>query len=247
VANLFQRDRDRPSVVFYDDSSSGGGDGNSFSSRALVEPLKLLRCPFAIHDCLGVMKTMGSYRKGYPEGAVVHFTAGRHGLSALSAGLKSNYCYFLIDRDGAIYQNFDLNRWGSHAGESRHPIDQKNYPLGVSRYFVGIEITSAGRLVRTEDGYQSWFKSIIRSEDVRCVDADYHNIQKGCYEKFTDAQENSLEQLIFWLYRNNPDVFSLDQIWGHDEVCYPKGRKNDPGAALSRSMPEYREYLKKYV
>jgi len=55
--------------------------------------------------------------------------------------------------------------------------------------------------------------------------------------------------------RNNPDVFELKCVLGHDEVAGKKGigynRKNDPGAALSMTMTEFRnkldeEYKKRY-
>ena len=38
---------------------------------------KLLRCPFAETN-YPKARTVGSYRNGYPEGAIVHCTAGRH-------------------------------------------------------------------------------------------------------------------------------------------------------------------------
>jgi hypothetical protein len=230
LKDLFAKDKDRPSLQVVESPLK-------FDSK---KPLKLLRVPFAVHDKGGEMKTAGYYRKGYPEGAVVHFTAGRHGTGAISTARKNGYCYFLIDQDGTIYQNFDLNRWGSHAGQSKWP----SLGESVSKYLVGIEITSGGKLKKQTDGqYKTWFDVTIPTEKVRCSDGK-DNIEKGCYEKFTDKQEESLISLLSWLYKNNPDVFKLDLVLGHDSVCYPKGRKNDPGGSLSMTIPELQHLLK---
>jgi hypothetical protein len=56
-----------------------------------------------------------------------------------------------------------------------------------------------------------------------------------------------LRKLVAWLHLNNPGVFSLDRVVGHDEVS--PGRKTDPGAAIVHedkvlSMPEFRQLCK---
>jgi hypothetical protein len=49
--------------------------------------------------------------------------------------------------------------------------------------------------------------------------------------------------------KNNPNIFNEDYILGHDEVAGPRGigksRKQDPGGALSMTMTELRELVKK--
>jgi len=203
---------------------------------------KLLYCPFANKN-FPKAKTRGTYAKGYPQGAVVHYTAGRRsGLKQEIQGQVDNrYLYFVIDKDGNIAQNFPLDSWGYHAGKSRY-----NGLVGsVSNELVGIEIQCAGMLKKDGDVYKSWFNSTIKNKNVRKISSQKDNQAKGYYQKYTKAQEKSLTNLILWLHSNNPDVFSLDLVVGHDEVS--PDRKQDPGGALSKTMPEYREYLKSLV
>lgn len=193
-------------------------------------------CPFAETNFTKA-KTQGRYRKQYPEGAIVHFTAGRrNGLkSAMDWQTSQGYCYFVIDEDGNIGQNFPLNEWGSHAGRSSWP---KLGSKWVSRYLVGIEVQCAGKL--TSSG-KSWFGKRYPAEETRNV-SNKDNVKGGKYLKYTEKQEEALTSLILWLEQNNPNVFELDNVLGHDEVS--PDRKNDPGGSLSMTMPEYRAFLK---
>lgn len=203
-----------------------------------MESKKLLRCPFAeVVD--PPLPTKGRYPKGYPEGAVVHYTAGAYGLSELELARQVGFTYFLIDKDGGIHQGFPLDRWGSHAGVSSWP---SLGPGNVSKRLVGIEVDCAG--VVTPDGagnFTSWWKSRIPREEVRIV-YDEENRKAGAYHIYTKEQEESLTRLILWLKENNPEVFSLDLVLGHDEVS--PGRKTDPGGSLSMTMPSYRQVLR---
>jgi len=209
------------------------------------------------------MRTRGRYKHRYPQGANVHFTAGRSRRKAeggsrardthLEMGEKSveyaikkgSYCYFVIDRDGNVHQAFSLDRWGYHSGTSYW----KGLGSKIADKVVGIEIQAAGRVKPNGDGtYNAYFtvqkkgdKPFLESE-VRHAPEANANIQKGTYHAYTVQQERALTELLLWLKRNNPDVFNFDYVVGHDEIN-PKG-KNDPGAALSMTMPEFREYIK---
>lgn len=196
---------------------------------------KLKYCPFADQD-FPQSRTRGEYSDGYPKGAIVHFTAGRrNGLkNALTYQANQGYTYFVIDEDGNVGQNFPLNEWGYHAGKSHWP----SLGSSVSKHLVGIEVQCAGKL---NSSNRSWFGVTYPEEEVRTVSAR-DNMKSGKYLKYTDKQEESLTKLILWLKSNNPEVFNLDLVLGHDEVS--PDRKNDPGGALSMTMPEYREFLK---
>jgi len=188
-------------------------------------------------------KSQGLYKKEYPEGAIIHYTAGRQtykgrkqvssGQSAMNYSIKQNkYAYFVIGADGTVHQSLPLNEYGWHAGKAYHPFLDSTR---VSSRCVGIEITAAGKVepLSTEsDTYKSSYGEIFNESEVRESDEDTKN--KGFYHKFTKEQEVSLQRLLKWLHSNNPEVFSYDNVLGHDEVSI--GRKQDPGASLSTSV-----------
>lgn len=205
--------------------------------KEVLKPEKLLWCPFAVKR-KEPMVVRGKYRKGYPEGAVVHFTAGSSAEGSYQHGLKENFCFFVIHEDGSIWQSFPLDSWGYHAGESFHPKLGK----GVSKYLVGIEVSCAGGLTKNKDGsFESWFGRKVPASSVRSFSKQTQNIKSGHYAIFTQEQEKSLVSLLQWLKSNNPEVFSYDLVLGHDEVS--PSRKNDPGGALSMTMAEFRAFL----
>jgi hypothetical protein len=201
---------------------------------------KLLWCPFA-EKGFPAGKTRGSYARGYPVGAIVHFTAGRR--SGLAAGMeeqvRNKYLYFVIDAEGKIGQNFSLDSWGYHAGPSSYP----GLGEGVSTHLVGIEIQAAGMLTKTGSTFKTWFGESVPASEVRTIARKTENQQPGPYQKYTAAQEASLLRLLRWLKSNNPEVFQFKYVLGHDEVS--PGRKNDPGGALSMTMPDLRLELEK--
>lgn len=192
------------------------------------------------------MRTRGKYANGYPLGAVVHFTAGRDGAGkTIDGGIKNGYTFLCIQKDGLVAQAHPISQWGYHAGESAWK------PLigGVSDDLIGIEINAAGRVEKQENGtFKTWFGTYLSESDVRYTEGKENQL-KGYYEKYTAAQEKSLIEVLLWLKHQAPDIFRFDYVLGHDEVAGPLGigrwRKNDPGAALSMTMNEFRALLKK--
>lgn len=208
---------------------------------------KLLWCPFA-QIVKPEMKTNGKYVKGYPEGCVIHFTAGQDSteedaLGSLEYGRKMGYAFFVIGPTGVIYQSHPLDSWGSHAGESIY----QNLGTSVSKKLVGIEVACAGTLENTPKGLVSWFGKFYNPSDTREIPQDNANQCRGIYKKFTQSQEESLRNLIIWLKKNNPEVFRLDYVLGHDSVsgrgALGRWRKVDPGGSLSMTIPEYQKKL----
>jgi hypothetical protein len=191
-------------------------------------------------------KTQGKYLMGHPQGAIIHFTAGRRsykgrkdyetGEQAMENSIaEKSYTYFVIGMDGTVWQSVPIDRWGYHAGKAYH---SKLNTTDVSSRCVGIEICNAGLLQYGT----AWFKESFPETEIRILKpGEYQNCKRGGqFLKYTAAQEESLEDLLLWL-NNNSAVFSLDCVYGHDEVA--PDRKTDPGGALSMSMPDYRKYL----
>lgn len=203
------------------------------SAQARVE----LNCPLAVRDPQYQMKTRGKRPKGYPQGLVVHFTAGSSAESSLSWGRDQGLAFWMIAKDGKTYQTHSLDTWGYHAGKSSY----RGIEGTVSDELLGVEIDCAGMLTPKAGKYVSWFGRQVTESNVRFSEGKANQV-RGHYEKFTTKQEEALIELCLWLKRNNPKVFSFDLVVGHDEVS--PGRKNDPGASLSMTMPEFRALLK---
>lgn len=205
------------------------------------------------------MRARGRYRKGYPEGLVLHWTAGRYGsdekaMSSYDGGVDRGHLYFLLAQSGLLIQGFPLDQWGYHAGTS----SWKGLPSTVSDELVGLEVINAGKLDRVEiegkERFAAWFhyvpgtkkvapgevKNLLYPHDVRQV-AKHDNQAAGFYHRYTDEQEEGIAKLCLWLKLQAPDIFQFENVVGHDEVA--PGRKTDPGGSLSMSMPEFRAYL----
>lgn len=194
--------------------------------------------PFA-KACTFEMKTKGTYKKGWPLGAVVHFTAGHDGAEkVLFDGKRQGYAYWCIQRDGSLYCAHSAERWGYHAGESKW----KTLFGAVSDDLIGIEMNSAGKVTPQSNGaLKTWWGKSLSADECR-YSAGLENQQKGWYHKYTPEQESTLIETLLWLKKQNPLIFRFDDVLGHDEVAF--WRKNDPGAALSMTMPAFREFLK---
>lgn len=188
-----------------------------------------------------LMPTRGIYKNGWPKGAIVHFTAGHDGArNTILGGIKDGYTYWCIQRDGSLFCAHSANEWGYHAGKSAWP----EVSGGVSDELLGIEMNAAGKLSPIKDRpgkYISWFKKEYDESEVRYSEGK-DNQERGYYHIYTPEQEKTLIKTLLWLKSKNPDVFDFDFVLGHDSVA--PSRKNDPGAALSMTIPEFQMFLK---
>lgn len=196
------------------------------------------------------MPTMGIYREGYPEGAIIHYTAGRaskglvDAFGAMDWGIKKGYAFLTIANDGQIVQGHPFNEWGYHAGQSFWPSLGKS----LSSKLIGIEICGAGKLEPQKDGtYKSWYGEKFTDKDVRFVGKDY-GCEEGYYHRFTLEQEQALWGLLVFLKENDPKGrFKFENVLGHHEVTLSSDgsrRKIDPGGSLSIQMDLLRRALK---
>jgi hypothetical protein len=243
-------------------------DGNESEDEMLIWYPERVKHPYI--DSLK-MKTRGYYTKGHPEGAVIHFTAGRsrkkseggsrNAETHLDQGVRGvknavaqgSYAYFVIDRDGNVFQQFPLNRWGYHAGKSKCP--ETGRP-SVSTHYVGIEMQNAGKLKKVDnERFMAWFSKPEKGDEyfykskgeVKHFQKN-ENIASGHYHLYSLEQKKALVDLLLWLENNGNGIFNIDKVFGHDEVAGPAGlgywRKTDPGGALDMTMKEFRQMLK---
>jgi len=208
--------------------------------------------PFAVR--MKEISTRFTYEDGWPTGGILHFTAGRDDPRGTVEYLgRVGYPCIVVGRDGKVYQAFPASQGGYHSGTKHH------------FYSFGLEVISAGICTPVDlngvQRYAPWFAfkngdpgtgKIAKPEDcfeesvMRFVVRDGSR-RDGWYQKFTDAQEASIVKVMLWYKWADPTGnFDFDRVLGHDEACDQDGRrgaKNDPGGALSMTMPEFRRVL----
>lgn len=198
------------------------------------------------------MPRRGKYAKGGPLGTVVHFTAGWDGArKTILGGIKNGYTYECIQRNGLVANACPLIYWGYHAGESAWKHLLKKLVGSVSDDLDGIEMNAFGRVdpVKGKPGYyKTYFGHEIDSSEVRYTPGKENQLA-GYYHTYTKEQEETLLYSIMWRKVRFINTYDFDFVLGHDEVSGKSGigywRKNDPGAALSMTMPAFRELCKK--
>lgn len=183
----------------------------------------------------------------------------RRAKDTLATGETNGFHYAAVSRTGRIFtpENFDFLHWGSHAGESVCPLTGRP---GVSRHYVGFELNNPGKLFPTADPkvFCPWFNVVVhpkghpkagkpildakgratrrsetdewyRADEVRFAEGG--NIQPGWYLPYSPDQFEAITDIALYLADAYPETFSLDKVFGHDEVS--PGRKNDPGGCMA--------------
>jgi hypothetical protein len=210
---------------------------------------KVLWNPWATR--VAAIKSRGVYNNGYPVGGIYHYNAGGNSpVGTMDSGRKNNYLFSACGRFGEHVQSNPFNQWGYHAGASSKLISGKQ-KSGVSAFLHGVEVNAAGTVTaKGNDKFAAYFhkkpEQYFGKSEVRHAGPIPNQLRgSSWFHKFTPEQELSMER--FWLFMkvNNPDVFRLEQVYGHDEVATPFGRKVDPGGCLSMSMAAFRTKLLK--
>ena len=179
------------------------------------------------------------YPKAWPEGLVVHFTAGGDDAMGTCDYLRSKgFPCLVLAKNGDVLQGFPASEGGAHSGTEHH------------NRMVGVEIVCGGKLTPLGDGSgKTWFDKVIPAANCRSFKAPSAPAPQvsGLYEKYTDIQEKILIKLCLWYKEQAPETFSFDNVLGHDECTQLAGqgaRKNDPSGSLSMTMPKFRDTLK---
>lgn len=161
--------------------------------------------------------------------------------------------YIVLGRDGRFYlpKNFSWDTYGWHTGRT-------NEAKYGSKHSLGIEGSNPGILQPYGDVLYPWYnwnrqtkrpryenKDFFTKEQCRYAKAE-ENIIEGWYLPFNDLQINGLYNFSL-LVKQKFDFFDLDDIRGHDEICDPVGRKQDPGGTLPYPVSEFRSKVKEYA
>jgi hypothetical protein len=198
----------------------------------------------------------------------------RRAKETLATGENNGFHYAAVSRTGRIFvpEHFDFIHWGSHAGKSLCPLTGRT---GVSRFYVGFELNNPGKLYPTADPnvFCPWFNVVVhppghpkagqpilnaqgQAKRRSAADEWYNagevrfarggNIQAGWYLPYSADQFEAITDIALYLADKFPS-FSLDKVFGHDEVS--PGRKNDPGGCMAMpglvmTMEKFREHLK---
>lgn len=154
---------------------------------------------------------------------VLHHTASGPGAEGDIAWWRKTpervATHFIIERDGDIYQLFDLDYWAYHLGLSNANFQKVGVPYRpLDRNTIGIELDSWGYLEKSAGGvYYPWGK-INKTPPVR-------NVKEYCsgnpwrghtlYERYTPEQINSLRDLLRELCAQFaiPKKYNID-MWG---------------------------------
>lgn len=170
----------------------------------------------------------GPWPSGKPQGVTIHYTADRNLERVRQHGVRSKIGYhLLIDRDGYIHQTCFLDRRVNHAGSATWRGKSPN------RHHIAVSLLSWGTIEKEETKFKSWSGVEVPMDDIVEIRGAY-------WDTFTDKQENSLLNILFYFIAMGIDP---KDVCGHDECCLPPGRKVDPGGCLSTGMAKLRAIL----
>ena len=168
-------------------------------------------------------KNNTKFSKGQCDALIIHYTAGRDGLSSArhlaDANIKAS-AHLVVNKDGSVIQvvPFDTIAW--HAGRSFY--DGRK---GYNKFSLGIELDNPGILTPAQNGFVSWFGKSYKPENV--IQAVHRNEKSPRYwHTFTEDQILVCEEISDLLIQ----TYGLKQILGHEEIS--PGRKQDPGPAF---------------
>jgi len=168
---------------------------------------------------------------------VVHFTADHldpnDSVNWFAQKKSKVSAHLVLGRDGEVTQMVDFDRVAFHAGKSAW-----NGRAGCNGFAIGIEVDNPGALaIRGKDGV-AWFGTKFDREQYGLVEHTSEKYGHALWMPYTDAQMTALRGIIAALLKAYP---SIVDIRGHDEICVPANRKNDPGPLMP--MDELRAML----
>jgi N-acetylmuramoyl-L-alanine amidase len=159
---------------------------------------------------------------------VVHFTADRpdpkDSVNWFAQAKAKVSAHLVLGRDGSVTQMVDFDRLAMHAGKSHW-----NGRDGCNGFAIGIEVDNPGALnIRGKDGV-AWFGTLFDREEHALVEHTSAKYGHALWMPYTPVQLQALREIITALLHAYPTIVD---IRGHDEICVPANRKNDPGPLM---------------
>lgn len=193
-----------------------------------------------------------SERRGrIPEAVIFHYTAGPTSGSSIrwfqmNASLAS--AHFIIARNGRITQMVDLSLAAWHAGAAEMLDGDGEMHGDVNRRTIGVEFSNLGLLVKTKGGlFYQVGRDLRRYKGDDVVEAvlTYHNGYRiqGWWQTYTAEQIDAANWLLDELGKTVGYEAAVNELWGHEEIGMPFGRKSDPGPLLPWSAFLHRRDL----
>lgn len=150
---------------------------------------------------------------------VLHHTAGGSAQSTYNwwnSNTERVATHFLIDRDGKAFQCIPLNRWAYHiyigSKGNRIPDKYKRDSSIYDRMGIGIEVCSWGQLTEKDGKFFNYMNREVNAKDVCTLDTPYRGFKH--YEKYTDAQLKSLENIIMQLVK----IFNISLLEDYTNI-----------------------------
>lgn len=149
-----------------------------------------------------------------PEIVVLHDTAGR-----LTKGNSAQYlasknpgqasAHFVLEIDGTVTQLVPTNRQANHAGASTWQGRS-----GCNAFSIGIEIVNPGKLTRLSGGSAvAWFGQEFGYGEYRLADVTTREHGAGAWMPYTEAQMDSLLDLLTALFGGIPTLRDITTHW----------------------------------
>lgn len=171
-----------------------------------------------------------------PVAIIIHYTAAgsTDGTARwFSSSASKVSAHFLIGRDGELIQFVDTDHAAWHAGAGRFAMGQDIYSQ-PNRFTIGIELANHGLIYksRTDYFYEIGGTSHPYKQQATPVWGSMrfpngHNVE-GYFEPYPEAQLLALKDVLAAIAQRGGPT----QLFGHDEIAAPMGRKIDPGCCF---------------
>tara|TARA_Y100000034_G_scaffold136693_1_gene214980 strand:+ start:2136 stop:3833 length:1698 start_codon:yes stop_codon:yes gene_type:complete len=195
----------------------------------------------------------GRYRTTPLKGIVIHNTGGNEGSTSLTTLRDNGFSYhYIVDRDGTIMKLVDPHYRTVHAGRAggNRFRNSREDPNSTT---ISISLANRGWVAR-DDGHTdmaSWWARMKEENDERAGDdlpARWRlfngHFLRGCakrggctqeaiWETYPQAQVEAAARLSAYILERN-DLDSGD-IYLHEDLATPRGRKQDPGPVFPQS------------